>query len=43
MDEFDAAERVAEHLFNMFLLYLAMRPEDHFPKFKIATERPDVD
>lgn len=35
-------ESVAECLFKMFLSCVATRPEDHFPKFKIATERPEV-
>ena len=42
MDELDAAERVAEQLFKMFLPHLATRSENHFPKFKIATEWPEV-
>ena len=42
LDGLDAAERVAQQLFEMFRLHLAACPEHHFPEFEVATEWPEV-
>ena len=42
LDGLDAAERVAQQLFEMFRLHLAACPEHHFPEFEVATEWPGV-